>query len=159
MSRTMKRKLAHQLYPEPAELADLTDEHVPYLYARAYGFRVNGTGWFDVEPDVAGTRTMLLIQAAQIAVLADALAQGLTGADAWRWAEETLADESLECVWDRAAHYGIPFDSIRPYSCGPEPEQHDHVAAPDARGYRLVTRVRGRESQCPDCTEEIEAAE
>ena len=155
--RRTKRRYAHELYPHAGEweVRPLAVE-VPYLYARMAGLSLFGTSWTQVEPRVAaGERTMQYIAAAEVALLADALAQGLTGDEAWRWAAERVT-EDLEMAYERAAHYGVPLDRIKPYPCGPEPEHHDHLDEPDPRrGWRTVTRVEGRESDCPDCTEEV----
>lgn len=101
-----KRRYAHELYPHPEnewETRPLEVE-VPYLYAQAIGWNVWGTGWFDLFPGAyekgtpehklsvqcSGYRTMLLIAHRQRALQADALLQGLTGQEAWEWAEERL---------------------------------------------------------------------
>ena len=49
--------------------------------------------------------------------------------------------------------YGVDIDAIKPYQCGPEPDSHDHRGDADARGWYTVTRVVGRESECPESTE------
>lgn len=155
-ARRTKRRYAHELYPhaEEFEVRPLTVE-VPYLYAMAVGFDVQGTGWFDVEPPrIAGDRTMYLIKSRELALLADALLQGLTGDEAWSWAGERM-DYEGEWVWDRATHYGIDIDTIKPYPCGPEPDHHDHLGEPDSRGWKVVTRVAGTEADCEECTEVV----
>lgn len=43
--------------------------------------------------------------------------------------------------------------AVKPYPCGPEPDQHDHLGDADARGWRTVNRVDGKESECADCCE------
>ena len=53
-----------------------------------------------------------------------------------------------EWAYDRADHYGVPCDRIKPYPCGPEPDHHDHT------GHGIVTRIDCPESECPTCTEE-----
>jgi hypothetical protein len=152
------RRYAHELYPHPdeSETRPLSVE-VPYLYARFVGLEVWGTSWFDVEPRMlAGSRTHHMIDAARVALLADALAQGLTGDEAWAWASERVTDD-MECVYDRAVGYGVPIDRVKPYPCGGEPDHHDHHGEPDdVRGWRVVTRVDGPESECPDCTEPVD---
>jgi cytochrome c5 len=160
-----KRRYAHELYPHPdeGEIRPLAVE-VPYLYARALGFRVDGTSWFEpfrdtttgeVNREVAqrsGDRTNLMIYARQRALLADALLQGLSGEEAWAWAEEH-DDVEGEWVWERAVHYGVDPDAIRPYPCGPEPDHHDHWTPRDANGVRTLIghRVVGKESDCANC--------
>lgn len=158
MSQT-KRRYAHELYPhaEEGEVRPLAVE-VPYLYARMVGLRTNGTSWYDLrhtplELEYSTARIIELIEARRTALLADALLQGLGGHDAWDWAEARACDESGEIAGDRAAHYGIPFEQIKPYPCGPEPDHHDHLDEPDRRGWRTVHRVTGKESECPDCCE------
>jgi hypothetical protein len=162
-----KRKYAHELYPHPeeAEVRPLEVE-VPYLYAQAVAFNVWGTGWFDAFPgghekgsteyvvaaQMTTGRTLLLIAHRQRALLADALLQGLSGQEAWEWAESRV-DESGEWACERAEHYGVDIQAIKPYPCGPEPDHHDHFGEPDARGWREVTRTPGKESDCAECCE------
>ena len=43
--------------------------------------------------------------------------------------------------------------AIEPYPVLDEPDHHDHHGDPDERGWVTVTRVEGRESDCPTCTE------
>lgn len=161
MTRQTKRKYAHELYPHPSddEVRPLTVD-VPYLYARAIGFEVRGTGWFDVEPrSEAGERTMYLIEARYLALVADALLQGLTGDEAWTWATERANDETGEWIGNRSEVYGVDYYAIKPYPCGPEPEHHDHLGPEDRRGFRLVTRVQGKESECEECTEPVDESQ
>lgn len=160
--RRTKRRFAHELYPhaEEGETRPLRIE-VPYLYARATGLDVWGTNWSDmVEGDalsIATDRLISLIDARRLALLADALHQGLTGDDAWTWAVERN-DETGELVYERAVHYGVPVDRIKPYPCGPEPDHHNHYGEPDIRGWRIADRVDCKESECPDCTEDATGA-
>lgn len=168
-----KRRYAHELYPHPGEYeVQPLDQAVPYLYARAIGLSIWGTDWFalgctddarrdehgQVRPEFRLTveRTHRLLMARSAALHADALLQGLGGAEAWEWAEERACDEAGEIVYDRAVHYGVPVDRIKPYPVLAEPDHHDHHGEPDARGWREVTRVEGRESECPDCCEPVE---
>lgn len=159
--RRTKRRLAHELYPHNGEFDDprLLSVEVPYLYARMVGMRPEGTGWVDLEPSDPRTlgRIRDLQNAARIALLADALAQGMSGDSAWAWADERAADD-LEVAWERAHDVlgGDVIDSIKPYACGPEPTSHEHLSDRDAYGRRQVRWVAGRESECPDCTEPIE---
>ena len=155
-----KRKYAHELYPHGGEyeVRPLAVE-VPYLYARAIGLRFGGTGWFDAPwrdnewaREATTTRTVLLIAAQSTALLADALLQGMSGDEAWAWAEERHDDEG-SWTWTRAQHYGVDPLAIRPYPCGPEPGYHDHYGEADVRGWRNVLRVDGKESECADCCE------
>lgn len=160
-TRRTKRKYAHELYPhaDEGEVRPLALE-VPYLYAQALGLNVWQTSWFDMrEGDgllASAYRTHLLIAAREHALLADALAQGMRGDAAWRWAQERACDETGELVYDRATgYYGVDAEAIKPYPCGPEPAHHDHYSEPDARGWRTSTRIGCKESECEDCTEEI----
>jgi len=161
--RRTKRRYAHELYPagDEWEVRPLAVE-VPRLYARAMGFEVDGTGWYDLlsgspeESRQAGNRTLQLVDLRHIAFLADALAQDLVGDEAWAWAEEHARDESGELAWERAEHYGVRPQQIKPYPCGPEPDHHDHFTNQEER-YGVVTRVDGPESACLLCTEEVPA--
>lgn len=157
------RRYAHELYPHPGEweVRPLAVE-VPYLYARAIGMSVWGTDWFEVfngdRRDRVGavltTRRMVSLQEARhAALLADALLQGMAGDEAWRWAGERM-DEEGSWVYDRAVHYGVPVDDIKPYPVLEEPDHHDH-REPSEHGYIHLVRVQGRESDCPDCTEDV----
>lgn len=158
--RRTKRRYAHELYPQAmeGEVRPLAVE-VPALYALALGHEVWGTGWFrsirgDGHRQEAADRTLLLVEARQVAFLADALAQGLTGDDAWEWVVEHAAEESGELVWDRAVHYGVRPQAIKPYPCGPVPTHHDHYADQDDRS-GTVTRIDGPEDTCLMCTEPV----
>lgn len=149
MNRRTIRRYAHEIYPhgEEGEIRDLAVE-VPYLYARAIGLQTYGTSWMDgAKPGESGARTNDLCNARQIAFLADAMHQGLTGQEAWEWADMRSWDETGEWAWSRATLYGVPVYSIKPYPCGPEPLRHFHPGA----------WVDGKESECPDCTEEVDA--
>lgn len=167
--RRTKRRYAHELYPHGREdeIRDLAVE-VPYLYARAQGLEVDGTSWFDMlhrdQPDdtrrLAAERTNHVVLTAQLALLADALLQGLTGQEAWEWAEARCGGDVIgEWVWERGTHYGVDLARIKPYPCGPEPKYHDHMASTgDVMGHGIITRIDCAESECPDCTEPIPEA-
>ena len=160
-----KRRYAHELYPHAGEyeVRSLAVE-VPYLYAQAVGLAIFGTDWFDAfkgKGDKAGAvlttqRTIAMIKAREEALLADAIHQGLTGDEAWEWAASRY-DEEGGWVYDRAKHYGVPIDQIKPYPILDEPLNHDHYGPPDAHGWRTVTNVEGRESECPECCEPDDA--
>lgn len=154
--RRTKRRYAHELYPhgEEFEVRPLEVE-VPYLYARAIGFDVQGTSWFEDRGRTAVDRTNQLLDSRHIALMADAMHQGLTGQDAWAWAE-TRMDESGEWVYQRAAHYGVKPELIKPYAHGPEPDHHDHDEPIEGSKWTSVTRIQGKESECLACTEPIE---
>lgn len=156
--RTTKRKYAHELYPhaEEGQTRPLVEE-VPYLYARAIGYGISGTNWSKAEPPtIGGDRVMMWIECIRIALMADAMLQGMTGQEAWEWADQRAWDESASCMYERAVdHYGIDYYAIKPYPCGPEPEHHDHYGPEDARGFRTVHRQHIPESACEECTEPI----
>lgn len=159
-ARRTKRRYAYELFPhaEEDETRPLAVE-VPYLYAQAIGFELSGTSWSKVEPrSIGGDRVMHMIAARQIAFMADAMLQGMTGDEAWKWADERATDETGEWVGERSGIYGVPYDDIKPYPCGPEPDHHSHMDEPDARGWRTVHRIPGKESECDDCTEPVESA-
>ncbi|WIA96428.1 hypothetical protein [Curtobacterium sp. MCBA15_004] len=158
--RRTKRRYAHELYPlaEAGEVRPLAVE-VPALYAQALGNEVWETGWFDGIRDdqyrqEAADRTVFLVQTRQIAFLADALAQGLTGDAAWEWAAEYAEEESGELVWERAERYGVRPQAIKPYPCGPEQTSHRHFADQEDRS-GIVTRAEGPEDTCIVCTEPV----
>ena len=163
-TRRTKRRYAHELYPhaEEGETRPLTVE-VPYLYAHAAGLQVQGTGWSDMrEGDalrLSVERIEELVAARRMALVADALLQGMAGDEAWTWADERGWDETGEWAYERAAHYGVPTDQIKPYPCGAEPDHHDHLGEVGAKyvGMQLATRIDCKESECADCTEEIPA--
>lgn len=61
-ARRTKRRYAHELYPHAEEWeTPLLEVEVPYPYARAIGFDVLETGWFDAEHPERGDRTHHLI--------------------------------------------------------------------------------------------------
>ena len=160
--RRTKRRYAHELYPhaQDGQVRPLPVE-VPYLYARMVGFDVWGTSWFDIrdEPngrEVISLRLQALIATREQALLADALLQGMTGQDAWDWAQRYAADETGECAYDRAAHYGVPIAQIKPYPCGPMPGHHGHETPSTVPGWRDSVRVEGAEDDCMECTEPVE---
>lgn len=153
-----KRRYAHELYPEGDEgqTRPLTVE-VPYLYARAVGLDLWGTGWLDTEEGrkAAHDRIGHLLEARHMALLADALLQGLAGQEAWEWADQRAWDETGECTYDRASRY-VDVARIKPYLCGPEPSYHDHMESTgDVMGQGIVTRIDCPESECPACTEAV----
>lgn len=154
--RRTKRRYAHELYPQAGEWEVRTLEvEVPALYARAIGFDVQGTGWFaHVQPD-SNNRTHQMIDAHRIALLADALLQGLTGQEAWKWVEHRVGGEAVEWIWERASHYGVDPDKIKPYPCGPKPDHHDHLGPDLGMDWQTVTRAEGAEEDCEECTEPI----
>ena len=156
-NRRTKRRYAHELYPHGEEFGVRPLEtEVPYLYARAIGADVRGTGWFAATMPESGDRMHIMIDAHQIALMADAMLQGLTGQEAWSWAKDHQ-DEAGEWIYDRAVHYGVTPELIKPYPCGPKPDHHDHNG-PMKNGWCTVTRADGAEEDCHECTEPIEGA-
>lgn len=152
-ARRTKRRFAHELYPHADEYEVRSlDVEVPYLYAMAQGFEIHDSGWSDADPREAMARTMYMIQARQIALLADAVKQGLVGDEAWKWAVEHY-DVEGSWVYERAEHYGVPVLEIKPYPCGEPAKRHAHYGPPDHRGWRTVTYVDGTEDDCFECTE------
>lgn len=146
-----KRRYAHELYPHAKrdEVRPLSVE-VPYLYAQAIGFNVCGTGWTaDEAKPLVQPRFVILCMARERALLADAALQGLHGDEAWRWVHEHL-DEGGEMVWDRAVANGVDPNKIKPYKCGPEPDDH-MCGAGLSEGWRVG--APGREDECPHCSE------
>lgn len=156
MTRRTIRRYAHELYPhaDEWEVRPLSVE-VPYLLARAVGLSVFGTSW-TIDSEQACGRIETLIQAIEIALLADALHQGMTGDEAWEWvACGGDGQAQHETAFERAAHYGVPVARIKPYPCGPERGHHDHMSTTgDVTGIGLVTRIDCPESECKTCTEE-----
>lgn len=120
-------RYAHELHPEPADHEQRNlPQMLPYLFARAIGLRTFGTGWYDLarsdsptDRQVAYNRTDLYVHAGQMALLADALAQGLTGAEAWRWVSDRSRDNMGEWLAERASAYGVDSDRIAAYPCIP----------------------------------------
>lgn len=157
-----KRRFAHEIYPhaEEGQTRPLSAE-VPYLYAVAIGLRTAGTDWYDlfnggdVEKRLVWDRTTLLVTSRHRALVADALLQGMAGQEAWEWADQRGWDESGEWVYERAEHYGVPCERIKPYPVLAEPEKHEHWSEPDGRGWRrFIETVKGRESECQACCED-----
>lgn len=164
MTRRTKRRFAHELYPlaEEGEVRPLSVE-VPCQYALAMGFEVVDTDWFDLvhgsdaEKTLALARTDQLVDQRMHAFLLDALLQGMSGQEAFAWASERADDETGEIAWDRAVHYGVPVDEIRPYPVLAEAQRHRHWTPRDAHGRKvLIETVQIPESECPECTEEVE---
>ena len=164
------RRYAHELYPHPSEWeVQPLAEAVPYLYARMVGLNVFETDWFELGYDrerrqvtdraafaLAASRTNHLIEARSAALHADALLQGMSGEEAWTWAEKRAADETGEIAWERAVYYGVPVEQIKPYPVLNEARTHCHYSSSgNSAGHGVVTRIDMPESECPDCTEPI----
>lgn len=84
-ARRTIRRYAHELYPhaDDFERRPLETE-VPYLYARAHGIDIYGTGYAMCFTDMDArrefqNRVMIMLHARAVALLADALYQGLAG--------------------------------------------------------------------------------
>ena len=153
-ARRTKRRYAHELFPE-GEMDEVRAVGVEavYHYARAIGFDTQGTGWFDAGPGKHAERVQQLVTERQVALLVDAIAQGFTGQEAWEWAFWRAQDEAGEFIYERAVHYGIDPAKIKPYPCGDEPDYHDHRGPETITGWPILTRIEGKESECPECTE------
>lgn len=155
-ARRTKRRYAHEIYPHADEwqVRPLALE-VPYQLAMAVGASVFGTGWME-DPASGRQRVAEAMARIEIALLADALHQGMTGEDAWTWvACGGDGQAQHELAYERAAHYGVPINLIKPYPCGPEPQHHDHMASTgDVTGTGLVTRIDTPEAQCETCTQD-----
>jgi hypothetical protein len=67
-------------------------------------------------------------------------------------------DESGEWIYERAIVHGVQPDHIKPYPCGPEPDHHDHYEAIEGSTWQKVHRIKGKESECEECTEPLEEA-
>jgi hypothetical protein len=149
-----KRRYAHELFPE-GEMDTLRPVAVEatYHYARAIGFDTYGTGWFEAGSEAHAGRVQQLVTERQVALLVDALAQGLTGEAGWEWAFWRAQDEAGEFIYERAVHYGIDPTAIKPYPCGAEPDHHDHRGPETVGGWPVLTQVEGKESECQECTE------
>lgn len=164
------RRYAHDLYPHPDEDKTLPlPQAVPYLYAQAIGHGTWGTDWGDLgrvpktgepanraELALSSDRIMILIELRSRALIADALYQGMSGEQAWEWAEQRALDESGEIVWERAVHYGVPVEHVKPYPVLNEPDTHVHYgtsAGSNIIGSGVITRIPCPESQCEACTE------
>ena len=158
-ARRTKRRYAHEMYPHAEEWQTRPLEvEVPYLYARAIGFDMRGTGWFEAEPALCGARTHHMVDAQRIALMADAMLQGLIGQAAWEWVEDRMTDDG-EWIYQRAMHYGVDPDQIKPYPCGPKPKHHEHLGPQGVDGSCIVTRAPGAEDDCEECTEPITESE
>lgn len=156
MGRRTKRRYAHELYPhaDEYEVRPLADE-VPYRYAISVGLTTWGTGWIDTDPQVRAIRIEELVAAREIALVADALHQGMAGDEAWAWAQERMSDDD-ESIYDRAVHYGVDVARIKPYPCGETPKYHNHMASTgDVMGVGILTRIDVPEDECETCTEEV----
>lgn len=155
------RRFAHELYPPAGEWEVRPLEmEVPYLLARVIGLSTWGTGFLDAEPREQLARIEELLLTTQLALLADALHQRLTGDEAWRYAEVGCDGQAAnEKAYERAEHYGIPIGRIKPYSIGPELTTHDHMSSTgDVTGSGLVTVIDMPEDQCPTCCEPEEVS-
>lgn len=164
MTRKTRRKYAHELYPlaKEGEVRPLSVE-VPCQYALAMGFEVEDTDWFDLvhgsdaEKALAFARTDRLVDQRMHAFLLDALVQGMSGQEAFAWASERADDETGEIAWERAVHYGVRVDEIRPYPVLAEAHRHRHWTPRDAHGCKVfIETVQIPESECPECTDGVE---
>lgn len=116
---TTELKYAHEIVAHPDEgEAKPLDYLVRYHYAQAQAWHLAFAAVI-AEPEMDGARLDLALSNylghSHLAFLHDALAQGLAGQEAATWASELCHSESPELVWERADHYGINPDEIRPY--------------------------------------------
>lgn len=118
-----EKKFAHEIAPSPPETGGTLDEALKHHYARAIGLDIADTDWVNAPPKVAGLRTMLLCETRLVAILLDALHQGMTGDEAWEWAWVRAAQPEAEWARARAEVNGIDPDLIKPYPCGPEEQR------------------------------------
>lgn len=155
-ARRTRRRFAHEIYPHGAEHETRPLEvEVKYLLARAQGMEVWGTGWRQAGNEYLD-RLHILIETRRLAFLADALLQGMAGQEAWVWAQRHAGQESGELVYERAMHYGVELDNIKPYPCGPAPRVHDHWESSGySAGHGMGTRIEGPEEACDVCTEPL----
>lgn len=120
--RRTKRRYAHEIYPHAEEwqVRPLALE-VPYLLAMAVGASVFGTGWME-DPARGRHRVAEAMARIEIALLADALHQGMTGDEAWSWvACGGDGQAQHELAFERACHYGVRSTSSSPTPAGPSP--------------------------------------
>lgn len=110
-----EQKYAHEIYPQAKgyEVRPLEVE-VPCLYARALGLEL-GVTLDHSDLGLIVERINYMISSREVAFLADALHQGMTGIEAWTWAQRRADDETGEWVWERAVHYGVDPAVIKPY--------------------------------------------
>lgn len=165
--RRTKRRYAHELYPHPGE-----GESRPlavdarHALAMAIGSQV-GREWHDLigqggeSARVATDRTMYHLALADVAFLAVALADGLSGQEAWDWAREARGDEVDELLYEAAERFGVDWDAIKPYPIREEPETHEHWTPRNAHGTKMLLeyRVAGKESEREECTEPVPDSE
>lgn len=159
-ARRTRRRFAHELYPHGGEyeVRPLSVE-VPYLLARAVGLDTWDTGWKLAPTAEYNDRVHQLIEARMLAFVADALLQGMTGDEAWAWASQMNEEPSGELLYDRAVHYGVEPEHIKPYPCGPTPQDHKHVSSSGySAGNGIVTMIKGPEEACEACTEPLALA-
>lgn len=165
--RRTKRRYAHELYPHPedGEPRALAVD-VRHALAMAIGSQV-GREWHDLMSEggesarIASDRTMYHLALVEVAFLAVALADGLSGQAAWDWANSARGDEVDKLLYDAAARFDVDWDAIKPYLIRSEPDTHEHWTPRNARGVKtlLEYRVPGKESDCEACTEPVPASE
>lgn len=107
-------KYAHEIVPHPeeGEVVDLPIL-VRYHYTQAQAWHLSFAESINGDFDFPLSQ---YLGHAHLAFLHDALLQGLSGQEAADWASVRHHSESAELVWERADHYGINPDQIRPYS-------------------------------------------
>lgn len=109
---------AHEIEPHPGEGETVPlDRLVRYHYAQALAWHL-AFAKLIADDYASGELDLPLAQYlghTQTAFLLDALAQSLAGQEAADWASVRNHSESAEIVWERAVHYGLNPDEIRPY--------------------------------------------
>lgn len=155
------RRYAHEIYPlaKEWEVRPLEVE-APCLLARVVGLSTWGTNFRHADAREQVARVEELVLTTELALLADALHQGLAGDEAWRFAQVGGDGQAAnEKAYERAVHYGIRVGRIKPYPIGPELTTHDHMSSTgDATGSGFVTVIDMPEDQCPTCCEPEEDA-
>jgi hypothetical protein len=105
-------KYAHEIARHPGEgEAFPLDDLARYHYAQAHAWYLAMDGGSDFS--LALTK---YLGHSHLALLHDALAQGLSGQVAADWASVRHHSESAELVWERAVIYGLDPTEIRPYT-------------------------------------------
>lgn len=107
---------AHQIVPHPedGEAAPLT-ELVRYHYAQAIAWHLAFAEAVAADPGGIDFPLSQYIGHAHLALLHDALAQGLIGQESADWASTRNDSESCEWIWERGVACGLNPDEIRAY--------------------------------------------
>ena len=112
----MSSHYAHELVPHPDEGETKPLDYLArYHYAQAQAWHL---AFADVIDDPGPRLDFALgqyLRHAHLALLHDALAQGMGGQEAADWASQRNHSESAEWIWERGVAYGLDPDQIRPY--------------------------------------------